>query len=144
MNIRLEKTVRQVSLIAFLAAGLSLVLGMLTATDTRAATAKEIDVSVDVAIERFYSEIKGGKEFLAAAKGVLVFPSVVKAAIGIGGEFGEGALRIGGKTVDYYNTAAGSFGLQIGAESKTIMLVLGRENRYRRSWAPSSNMISTQ
>ncbi|MBW2171853.1 MAG: hypothetical protein JRF69_07715, partial [Deltaproteobacteria bacterium] len=49
---------------------------------------------MDVALERFYNDVKGGKEFLKNAKGVLVFPSVFKAGIGIGGEYGEGALRI--------------------------------------------------
>ena len=90
---------------------------------THAATGKEIDVSVDVALERFEKEIKGGKEFLETAKGVLVFPSVVKAGFVVGGEFGEGALRINGKTVDYYNTIAGSFGFQFGAQAKTVMLI---------------------
>ena len=88
-----------------------------------AATGKEIDVSVDVALERFEKEIKGGKEFMETAKGVLVFPSVVKAGFVVGGEFGEGALRINGKTVDYYNTIAGSFGFQFGAQAKTVMLI---------------------
>lgn len=93
-----------------------------------AATAREIDVSVDVAIERFGKEINGGKEFLDSAKGVLVFPAVFKAGFMIGGEYGEGALRIGGKTVDYYNTAAASFGLQLGAEKKTILIVFMQQN----------------
>ena len=57
--------------------------------DAYAATAKEIDVSVDVALENFHKQIKGGKEFLKTAKGVLVFPSVFKAGVGIGGEYGE-------------------------------------------------------
>ena len=52
----------------------------------------------------------------------LVFPSVIKAGIGIGGEYGEGTLRIGGKTVDYYNTAAASIGFQLGAQSKRIII----------------------
>jgi lipid-binding SYLF domain-containing protein len=52
-----------------------------------------------------------------------VFPGVFKAGIGLGGEYGEGALRIGGKTVDYYSTAAGSFGFQLGAQKKTVILV---------------------
>jgi lipid-binding SYLF domain-containing protein len=115
-----------------LTAGFYLLLGILLANGAQAATAKEIDVSVDVALERFHKEINGGKEFLASAKGVLVFPSVVKAALGVGGEFGEGALRIGGKTVDYYNTAAASFGLQIGAETKTIMLVFMQEEALKK------------
>ncbi len=61
-----------------------------------AADAREIDVSVNVALEQFGKEVKGTGQFLASAKGYLVFPKVVKAGIGIGGEYGEGALRIGG------------------------------------------------
>jgi lipid-binding SYLF domain-containing protein len=102
---------------------LVLLPGILLQGNARAATAREIDVSVNVALERFTKEIKGSKEVLAIAKGVLVFPSVYKAGFVVGGEYGEGALRIGGKTVDYYNTVAGSLGLQIGAQAKTIILV---------------------
>jgi len=96
---------------------------LLVVPSSHAATAKEIDASVDVALERFEAEVKGGKEFLKAAKGVLVLPRVIKAGFIVGGEYGEGALRIGGKTVDYYSIAAGSFGLQIGAQEKNIILV---------------------
>jgi len=88
-----------------------------------AATAAEIDAGVDAALERFRTEVGGGEEFLASAKGVLVFPRVIKAGFGIGGEYGEGALRIGGETVDYYSTAAASFGFQIGAQSRTLLFV---------------------
>jgi lipid-binding SYLF domain-containing protein len=88
-----------------------------------AASAKEIDIRVDVALEKFEKDVKGGKEFLKSAKGVLVFPSVIKAGFGIGGEYGEGAMRIKGKTVEYYSTAAASIGFQIGAQSKTVLLV---------------------
>jgi lipid-binding SYLF domain-containing protein len=88
-----------------------------------AATAREIDVSVDVALEQFEKTVNGGKAFLESAKGVLVFPSVVKAGIGVGGEYGEGALRIGGKTVDYYNTISASVGFQLGAQVKSVLLV---------------------
>jgi lipid-binding SYLF domain-containing protein len=87
-----------------------------------AATAKEIDVSVDVALEEFGKNIKGGKEFLTSSKGVLVLPKVVKAGVGFGGEYGEGALRIGGKTADYYNIVSGSWGFQLGGQIKTVLL----------------------
>ena len=90
---------------------------------SHAETAREIDTSVDVAVERFYKEVKGAEEFLKSAKGVLIFPSVFKAGFVFGGEYGEGALRINGKTVDYYSTVAGSWGLQIGAQKKTVILV---------------------
>jgi lipid-binding SYLF domain-containing protein len=88
-----------------------------------AKTAKEIDASVDVAIERFYKQVKGAEKLVKASKGMLVMPNVVKGAFIVGGEYGEGALRIGGKSVDYYNTVSGSVGFQIGGQKKDIILL---------------------
>jgi len=88
-----------------------------------AATAKEIDVSVDVALNRFAKEVKGANDFLKAAKGILVIPNVLQAGLIVGGEYGEGALRIGGQNVDYYNMTTASFGYQIGAQRKDVILV---------------------
>jgi lipid-binding SYLF domain-containing protein len=88
-----------------------------------AATAREIDVSVDVALEKFYKEVPGSQGFTKKAKAVLVFPSVIKAGIGLGAEYGEGAMRMGGKTVDYYNTMAASIGFQLGAQAKSIVML---------------------
>jgi lipid-binding SYLF domain-containing protein len=116
--------------------GLALLFGCWGADAAVAATAKEIDVSVDVALEKFEQDVGGAKQFLADAKGLLVFPSVIKAGAGFGGEFGEGALRINGKTVSYYNTMAGSFGLQLGAQAKTIVIVFLDEDalsQFRKS-----------
>lgn len=91
--------------------------------DASAADPREIDISVDVALEDFKKEVGGADEFLANAKGYLVFPKVVKAGIGVGGEYGEGALRMGGTTVDYYSTASASIGLQLGVQKKSVILV---------------------
>jgi len=91
--------------------------------EVRAATAAEINLKVDEALARFKKESAVAESVLAASKGVLVFPNVIKAGIGIGGEFGEGALRIGGETVEYYTTAAASIGFQLGAQSKAVFLV---------------------
>jgi lipid-binding SYLF domain-containing protein len=88
-----------------------------------AASAREIDVSVDVALERFYKEVPGSTAFTKKAKGVLVFPSVIKVGIGLGGEYGEGAMRVGGKTIEYYNTMAASIGFQLGAQAKSIVMI---------------------
>jgi lipid-binding SYLF domain-containing protein len=101
-----------------------------------AASKQEIDIEVDAALERFEQEVGGGSKFLQQAKGVLVFPKVVKAGIGIGGEYGEGALQINGQTVDYYSTAAASIGFQLGAQMKTVMLVFLNSdalNKFRKS-----------
>lgn len=100
------------------------VLLLLSATTaTYAASGKAIDIKVDATLERFYSDVDGGRAFADAAEGMLIFPSVLKAGIGIGGEYGEGALRVGGATVAYYSTAAASIGFQLGAQAKTIVLV---------------------
>ena len=99
------------------------VISVLLSGNLFAKTAKEIDASVDVAIERFHKQVKGAKEFVKASKGMLVMPNVVKGAFIIGGEYGEGALRVGGKTVGYYNTISGSIGFQIGGQSKDIILL---------------------
>jgi len=97
-----------------------------------AASAKELDAGVDDAIEKFQQEVKGGKSFLDSSKGMLVFPRVLKGGAGFGGEYGEGALRTGGKTVDYYNMFQGSFGLQLGGEVKTVYLVFLDEGALKR------------
>ena len=99
------------------------VISAFSSTHSFAKTAKEIDASVDVAIQRFYKQVKGAREFVKASKGMLVMPNVVKGAFIIGGEYGEGALRVGGKSVDYYNTISGSIGFQIGGQAKDIILL---------------------
>ena len=88
-----------------------------------AATAKELDAKVDAALDRFYKEVKGAQGFLQKAQGICVFAGVVKAGFGIGGEYGEGALRVGGKTTAYYSIASGSIGLQFGAQKKDVIIV---------------------
>lgn len=88
-----------------------------------AATKAEIDIDVEAAVKKFKIEIAGADKFLAKAEGVLVFPDVIKAGFGIGGEYGEGALLIKGKTADYYNTAAASIGFQLGAQFKTVVII---------------------
>ncbi len=106
--------------------GLALLAGigmlLFSTSASYAATAREIDTSVDVALERFYKDVQGAKEFAKSAKGLLVMPGVVKGGFVFAGEYGEGALRVGGKTVDYYNIAAASFGLTIGAQKKDIII----------------------
>jgi lipid-binding SYLF domain-containing protein len=112
------------------------VISVFLSSNSPAKTAKEIDASVDVAIERFYKQVKGAKEFVKTSKGMLVMPNVVKGAFIVGGEYGEGALRIGGKTVDYYNTVSGSIGFQIGGQSKDIILLFMTDealNQFRAS-----------
>ncbi|VVE50712.1 lipoprotein [Pandoraea aquatica] len=84
---------------------------------------QEIDASVNGALDKMYASVKGSRELVNKARGVLVFPSVLQAGFVVGGEYGEGALRVGGRTQGYYNTVTASFGLQIGAQSKAVIFL---------------------
>lgn len=100
------------------------------------ATAEEINAGVNAALERFRSQVKGAEEYLKVAKGVLVVPNVVQAGFVVGGEYGEGALRIKEKTVEYYRLASGSFGFQLGAQKKDVVLIFMQDaalERFRAS-----------
>lgn len=81
---------------------------------------RQIDAAVDAGLKRFYNSAPGARELVDKASGVLIFPSVIAAGLGIGGEYGEGALLVNNTTEAYYSLASVSFGLQIGAQSKTI------------------------
>ena len=85
-------------------------------------SAAEIDAAVDESLRVFKQDIDGAEVFLGQAAGYLVFPRVIKVGIGIGGETGEGALRVGGSTAGYYRTSAGSIGFQLGAQAKAIVI----------------------
>lgn len=97
--------------------------GVAFSSSALAASAVEIDARTDSALKVFFEKVGPAKELSAKAKGILIFPDVIKAGFGIGGEYGEGVLRINGKTVDYYNTAAASIGFQLGAQSKTVIIM---------------------
>jgi lipid-binding SYLF domain-containing protein len=114
------------------ALGLALALVALPGHQARAATAQEIDADVDAALERFVKEVKEARGYLDAAKGILVIPGVTQAGFVVGGEYGEGVLRINRKTVDYYNIVSASLGLQIGVQQKDIILVFMDEHALKK------------
>jgi lipid-binding SYLF domain-containing protein len=120
---------RRIFVLTAVAAATLAVAGCSTTTSsgesgaTDAAKRQEIDASVDGALQRLFTTVGGSQELVSKAQGVLVFPSVKKAAFIVGGSYGEGALRVGGQTVGYYSTAAASFGLQAGAQSTAIIFL---------------------
>ena len=74
------------------------------------ASAAKINADVRASLDQFFRQTPGARELANNAAGVLVFPTVVKAGFGIGGEYGEGALLVGGRPVGYYNLVSASFG----------------------------------
>jgi lipid-binding SYLF domain-containing protein len=93
-----------------------LVQPLLHPAAVQAATATEIRRDATAALKRLYAGTPKAKELADKAKGILVFPSVVKAGFLVGGLFGDGVLFKDSKAVAYYNTVAASYGLQAGVQ----------------------------
>jgi lipid-binding SYLF domain-containing protein len=90
--------------------------GLITPGPASADTAAEIDREVDSALQKLYAKTPVAKELSKVAKGILVYPDIVKGGLIVGGQYGVGALRKEGKTAGYYNTVAASYGLQAGVQ----------------------------
>ena len=122
--------IRKTSVLATLAGSL-LVSGLALAW-----SANKIDREVADATKVFQEEVNGADVFLETAAGYLVFPRVIKVGLGFGAETGEGALMVNGAVEDYYRTTAGSFGLQAGAQAKSVVIAFMTEealDKFRKS-----------
>jgi len=116
------------SMIQALVVGIVLAWVALSPGLAHAAEAKELDADADLAVKEFTEKIAGSEEFLKSAKGVLVFPAVYKAGFIGGAEYGDGVLRVAGKTVGYYNMAAVSFGFQLGAQKTSLIIMFMKDH----------------
>ncbi len=94
-------------------------LPLTAVADTKAA----IDAQATKALERLRGYNGQAAELLTEAKGVLIFPDVVKMGFGVGGQYGEGVLQVDEEPVAYYSTAGASFGLQLGAQYKSEVVL---------------------
>ncbi|WPP47767.1 lipid-binding SYLF domain-containing protein [Pseudomonas sp. AN-1] len=92
------------------------VLLVLAASPARAADAAQLDKEAHAALQDLYAKVPAAKVLGEKARAILVFPSITKAGLVIGGQYGEGALIRGGKAVAYYSTAGASYGLQAGVQ----------------------------
>ena len=107
---------------------IALVLAMvamitLNARAALAASASEIDRNATEALRTLYANTPGAKDLAMNAKGILVFPNIVKAGFIVGGQYGDGTLRKRGRTVGYYRSLAASYGLQAGVQSFGYVLL---------------------
>ena len=108
---------------AAVVAGLSLGTALVTPTVASAADKAEIDAGANASLQTLYSENAAAKELSEKAAGILVFPSIKKAGLGIGGEVGSGVLRVNGITDGYYRTLGLSIGAQAGFQSYGYVLM---------------------
>jgi lipid-binding SYLF domain-containing protein len=81
------------------------------------ASRAEIDRDANSALRQLYDSNPQALMLAERAKGILVFPAIVKGGFIIGGQLGDGTLRVGGKTAGYYRSVAVSYGLQAGVQS---------------------------
>ncbi|SFV52719.1 putative lipoprotein [hydrothermal vent metagenome] len=107
--------------------GVIIAMMLLFGSFAAAEPASVIEAKVNEAIKQFDKEVKGGEKFLSNVKGYLVFPSVYKGGFVVGGEYGEGALRVNGETLHYYSLASGSIGLQAGLQKRSIIIAFVSE-----------------
>jgi lipid-binding SYLF domain-containing protein len=103
----------------------------------KAASADEIQQEANETFHSFVQQIGGARELANKAVGILVFPSVIKAGFGIGGEYGEGMLIVDKRPAGYYNLVSASFGFQLGAQERSVIIMFMTQSAldtfYRRA-----------
>ena len=98
--------------------------------------AANIDDKMTAVVKDFESKVPQAQDLMKGAKGVLVMPALYKGGFIGAAQYGEGALRAGGVTADYYNFAALSFGLQAGAEKTSLIMLFNSADalaKFRRN-----------
>ena len=113
-------------------------------TEQYSSNRSTIDSKVDATLARLYDAAPASRDLVSRAAGVLVFPSVLNVGLVVGGEHGDGALRVNGITVDYYSTSGGSIGLQAGAQTKAEVVIFMTQDsldkfRASRGWTAGAD-----
>ena len=89
----------------------------------KAGSAQEINDAANATLHRFVEQNPNAAELAKKAAGALVFPSVIKAGMLVGGQYGEGVLIVHGNAAGYYNIISASLGVQLGIQSLSIIIV---------------------
>lgn len=106
--------------------------GSTTSTAARDAREEEIDAGVDGALDRLFSSTSGTRDLAQRAQGILVFPRVISAGLGIGGAYGEGSLLSHGADGSYYKMTEASVGATIGGQSESIIIMIMTSEAYNK------------
>jgi lipid-binding SYLF domain-containing protein len=133
MKVFAKRNVRKTAWLVFI--GLAIATFCAFSPNAYAKTAAEINADANRTLKRFYREVNGAKELTSSAKALLVMSGVTKAGFFAGGEYGQGVLRIGGKSRGYYNLVAGSYGFTFGVEQMDIIIAFMTEdalNQFRK------------
>jgi lipid-binding SYLF domain-containing protein len=96
----------------------------------------KVDARVDATLNQMYDLFPNTISLAEKSTGMLVMPLVTEAGFVIGASYGQGALRVGGATIDYYSSTGASAGLQIGAQQYSHVLFFMTDDalsKFRRS-----------
>ena len=100
------------------AATAALVVACLVApTSAGAATKSELQTKSKAALESLLAQNVTAKELVDQARGILIFPEIIKGGLIVGGQYGQGVLYKGDEVASYHNIAGASFGLQFGGQT---------------------------
>jgi lipid-binding SYLF domain-containing protein len=131
-KIMINKNLRRILLVGLLPLMSCQTTGEQSTSGQSSLSKASIDRGADAALKELYESTPAARELAKRAKGILVFPTVVKAGFMGGGQYGSGgALRKKGKTVAYYNTLAGSYGFQAGVQSFSYALFFMNDEALR-------------
>jgi lipid-binding SYLF domain-containing protein len=83
------------------------------------------------ALKSLYAQNPTAKLLGERAKGILVFPAIVKAGFMFGGALGNGVLVKNRKTAGFYNSVAASYGFQAGLQKYGYALFFMNEKALR-------------
>ncbi|MGB4062316.1 MAG: lipid-binding SYLF domain-containing protein [Azonexus sp.] len=89
-----------------------------------AASAEDLDKDAAQALQTLYKTNPIAESLSKNARGILIFPKILKAGLVFGGSYGEGVLNKNGKQSGYYNSVSASWGWQAGAESYGYVVFL--------------------
>lgn len=117
MSITARRPLLAAALLALGLAGCGNTEGPVSASTSAGADRTLINSEVDAALQTLYKNQPGARQLAENARAILVFPTVTQAGLGVGGLYGNGAMRENGRTAGYYNITGGTFGFQIGAQS---------------------------
>ena len=111
--------------------GLLFLSGPLTGP-AQAKTAGEINAGTEDTLKKLQLEVPGAVDVLKKAKGVLIFPGIWKGGIGLGGEYGEGVLKVKDKIKDYYSITGLSLGFQLGLQKHRFIIAFMEDSAFNQ------------
>jgi lipid-binding SYLF domain-containing protein len=107
-----------------LLAGAAVALAAAPTGPALAAANEDLEKDAARALGTLYRRNPTAEAIGKKARGILVFPKIVKAGLVFGGSYGEGVLMQGGRVTGHFNSVSASWGWQAGAQTYSYVLFL--------------------